>query len=113
MMHGGPMRRLAEAGEEKPRNTREVIMRLAGYLLPHKWALVGVLFFVLTSAASQGLGPILTGRAVDELIANKDTTGLDITMVILIAVYLVGWLGTRYQIYLMGKLSQEILAGLR
>ncbi|MBI4926584.1 MAG: ABC transporter ATP-binding protein [Anaerolineae bacterium] len=113
MMHGGPMRRLAEAGEEKPRNTREVIMRLAGYLLPHKWALVGVLFFVLISAASQGLGPILTGRAVDELIANKDTTGLAITMVILIAVYLVGWLGTRYQIYLMGKLSQEILAGLR
>jgi len=102
-----------EMPEEKARNRTQVVLRLVRLLSPYR-RLVGFSFIlVLVSAASQGMGPFLIGRALDELISTGDKAGLAWTMGWLAIVYLAGMLATRFQIFYISKATQNLLADLR
>ena len=111
MMHG--MRRIAETEEEQAQDTAKVVWRLVKYLTPYKKYIAAALLLVLVSAASQGLGPMLIGRAIDGAISDGDKTGLLWISLALVGVYLVGMLAMRFQIYAMSVASQKVLADLR
>ncbi len=111
-MHG-PMRQLREQEDEKVVDRSGVVLRLLRLLKPYR-LLVGLsLALVLINAASQGAAPFLIGRAVDEMISTSNRSGLAQTMLLLAVVYLAGMVATRYQIFLMAKVGQSLLAGLR
>jgi ATP-binding cassette, subfamily B, multidrug efflux pump len=111
-MMRGP-RHLAEMPEEKAKNQRAVVGRLLGLLRPY-WAIgLAALGLVAISGAAQGLGPFLIGRAIDVFIAQNDPQGLATTMLLLAATFLVGTVATRYQIFMLSKLGQDLLAELR
>ncbi len=112
MVHGG-MRRIAELPEEKAKNQTRVVRRLVALMKPYRRAVAGALVFILISAGSQASGPALIGRAVDQFIARSDIPGLSRTMLALLAVYLVGMLAMRFQIYLIASIGQRVLARLR
>jgi len=112
MMHG-PMRMIASLPEEKAQDRRRVAYRLIQLLAPYRLTLLGVIFFTILSAASQGAGPLLIGRAVDGVVSGGDLRNLLWTGGLLLIVYAAGWISTRYQIYLMGKIGQQVLASLR
>lgn len=111
MMHG--MRRIVQTEEEQAHDQGKVIWRLVGYLRPYWGFVLGSLVLIVLSAGGQAAGPYLIGRSVDQFIIAGDRTGLAQTMGILFAVYLVGMVAMRFQIYLMGIASQRVLADLR
>ena len=112
MMHGG-MRRVAQTEEEHAIDTKTVVWRMVQYLAPYKKHVVTALVLVVISAISQGLGPMLIGRAIDGAIIEGDKSGLLGIIIALIAVYTAGMLAMRFQIYLMSIAGQKVLADLR
>jgi ATP-binding cassette, subfamily B, multidrug efflux pump len=112
MMHGG-MQRIAQTADEHAKNRSVVIRRLVQLLKPY-WVMVAVsLLMVAASAASQGAAPFLIGRAIDQFVSKGNSAGLGVTMLLLAGVYAVGMLATRFQIFWMSKVGQQLLADLR
>lgn len=111
-MRGG-FNRLAEGSEEKAKNQSAVLRRLLALLSPYWLQITLAMLFVVVSAASQGLSPILIGRAIDVFITANDPAGLGVTMLLLGGVYVAGMFATRFQIYLLAKMGQNLLADLR
>lgn len=111
MRHG--MRQVAETEQEQAENQSRVLLRLLKRIRPYWLSLTGVLAMLVISAVMTALGPILIGRATDLFITAGDRTGLARTMIFLIVVYGVGMLATRFQIYWMSWVGQNLLADLR
>lgn len=99
--------------DEKPKSTVQVVMRLVRLLKPYTKELSITIVLVILSAISQGLGPFLTGMAVDRFITKGDAAGLTWVMLALLVVYIVGALATRWQVLLMAATGQKLLADLR
>ncbi len=111
MMHG--MQRVAQTEEEHAQNTGQVVWRLVKYLSPYKKYVAAAFILVLVNAASQGLGPMLIGRAIDGAISQGDKAGLLKTVLALLGVYTIGMFAMRFQIYTMSTAGQKVLADLR
>jgi ATP-binding cassette, subfamily B, multidrug efflux pump len=112
-MFHGPMRHIAQTEEEKAQDRRQVVLRLLSLLAPYKRYALGVMILVLVSAASQGAGPWMIGRAVDSLFDPAGQAEFGRSMIALFIIFLIGMLATRYQIFLMAWVGQKILADLR
>jgi len=112
-MMGHGMRRIVESPEEQAQNRGEVVSRLLQAMQPYWLHLIGALLLIMVNAASQAIGPILIGRAIDHFITGKDFTGLSRIMLVLVGVYLAGMLSMRFQIYLMSWTGQQVLRDLR
>jgi ATP-binding cassette subfamily B multidrug efflux pump len=113
MGHGPGMRFIAETPEERARQRSKVLTRLVRMLRPYWLMVLGSFILVLVSAASQAAGPMLIGRAVDDVLAAKDKVRLIWIVLALLGTYLAGMLATRYQIYLMSWAGQRVLAEMR
>ncbi len=74
--------------------------------------LVSILLLIATIIGSSIL-PLLTKKAIDINIANKDTHGLFITTVIFIGFALFNILFSYFRIFVTGKISQKILFNIR
>ncbi|MBA2681391.1 MAG: ABC transporter ATP-binding protein, partial [Ktedonobacteraceae bacterium] len=94
-------------------NTGAVLGRLLRYLAPFRVQLIGALALVIISAATQAAGPALIGVAVDSFIIHKDPAGLTREMLLLLAIYGVGFGAQAGQTYLIGTVGQRFLAQLR
>ncbi|QIN85084.1 ATP-binding cassette domain-containing protein [Rubrobacter tropicus] len=68
---------------------------------------------VVLGAVAQAGGPWLIGRAIDLYILEGDFAGLSRTMLLLLAVYAVGTVASRGQVFGVGSVSQRLLASLR
>jgi ATP-binding cassette subfamily B multidrug efflux pump len=103
----------APGAEERVSNTGAVLRRLLRYLSPFRLQLSGALVLVIVYALVQAAGPALIGRAIDVYIVQKDVVGLGQTMLLLLGVYLVGYVVQSGQGYLVGSVGQRFLANLR
>jgi len=101
------------AEPEIARDRRATFRRIMGELAPFRTSLFGILALIVVSAAAQAAGPYLVGRAIDTNIGARDLGGLARTMLLLLAVYLVGTLAQRSQIFQIGNTGQRVLANLR
>ena len=113
MGHGPGMRFMAETPEERARYRSKVLTRLVRMLRPYWVMVLGSFILVLVSAASQAAGPMLIGRAVDDVLGTKDKVRLIWIVLGLLGTYLAGMLATRYQFYLMSLAGQRVLAEMR
>ncbi|HEV2742427.1 MAG TPA: ABC transporter transmembrane domain-containing protein, partial [Rubrobacter sp.] len=68
---------------------------------------------VVLGAVAQAGGPWLIGRAIDLYILEGDATGLARTMLFLLAIYALGTVASRGQVYGVGAVAQRLLASLR
>ncbi len=68
---------------------------------------------VVLGAVSQAGGPWLIGRAIDLYILEGDAAGLTRTMLYLLAIYALGTVASRGQVYGIGAVAQRLLASLR
>ena len=68
---------------------------------------------VVLGAVAQAGGPWLIGRAIDRHILEGDAAGLARTMVMLLAIYALGTVASRGQVYGIGSVAQRLLASLR
>ncbi len=88
-------------------------MRLLGELQPYGRTLVGAAALILVVAVCQALGPWLVSRAIDVNVARHDGRGLVVTIAVMAAVYVMGALAQRIQIFVIGTIGQRVLAELR
>ena len=102
------------AGRQAWRRLRSpTTRRLLGELRPYRRALLLILLLVLLGAGAQAAGPWLIGRAIDRYILRRDRTGLALSMLALLATYVIGSLATRGQVYQVGRVGQSVIASLR
>jgi len=112
-MMRGPMHGLSHAIDEKPQDTLKVAAKLLSYLKPYTKQIILAMVMVLLSGATQGAGPFITGKAIDQYISKGDAKGLAVLMILLLLVYALGSITARWQIMLLAKAGQNVLADLR
>lgn len=98
---------------ESARDTRSAVARLAAYLAPYRWQLVGAGLLVLVSTATGLVGPALLGGAIDQYIVPRDLRGLVQGASVLLAIYLLGGLASIGQELIMVKMGQRLVADIR
>ncbi|HMP40896.1 MAG TPA: ABC transporter ATP-binding protein [Roseiflexaceae bacterium] len=104
---------MAELPQERATQADRTARRLLAYLRPHSARLGLVLLLALAAAATQALGPVLIGVAIDDAIAGGDGDTLNRTMLLLLLTYLIGAVASRYQFLYMGEIGQRTLAYMR
>lgn len=102
-----------EISEETASSQGAVLRRLLTYLRPFRGAMWLSLGCIVIMAVSQAAAPALIGRAVDEYIARSNSDGLTQIMLLLLVVYVVGFLARAGSVYLIGSIGQRFLAFLR
>jgi ATP-binding cassette subfamily B multidrug efflux pump len=128
MMFGGHRGLAREV--TKPTDVGKTLRRLLQYFRPFWGLLVAAGVLVIVSTALQLAAPYLTGIAVDQFIASGDqprpvwlawllpqdtdrTSGLTVTMLLLLGTYLLNWAATASQFYLMTLAGQRVLLHMR
>ena len=89
------------------------VRRLFGDATAYRGELLLALGATVLGAATQAAAPWLVSQAIDRDILNGNTPGLARTLAGLLAVYVVGTLATRAQIFQVGSVGQRLLASLR
>jgi ATP-binding cassette, subfamily B, multidrug efflux pump len=107
------MRVRTETAEERARHRGATARRLIGEVAPYRARIAVGFGFIVIGAAAQAAGPYLIGRAIDQAILRGDRGGLTRIMLALLAVYVVGALATRGQVFQVGAIGQQVLASLR
>ncbi len=113
-MHAG-FGRLAELADQAPAvRSGDTLRGFLAYLRPHARAVALACVFVIAGTASQALGPAIIGRAVDRyLVPGADPSGLRTSMLLLLAVYVLGFVGFAGQVLIIGAIGQRVLARMR
>src|SRR3954451_23577671 len=107
------MRGIPQTTEERARQRGATARRLVGEMAPYRASILIGFGFIVVGAAAQAAGPLLIGRAIDHAILRGDPAGLTRLMLALLAVYIVGALATRGQVFQVGAIGQRVLASLR
>ena len=114
-MAGASLKSLAK--DDHPVSSREVVLRLWGYLLPYRRDVFWGSVWVVISAASAAATPALTGRIINLATEAAATGGsariLAAPGAALVVLAIVGWLGQRQQILLLGTAGQRAVYDLR
>ena len=98
---------------ERAQDPRGALLRLGGYLLPYRSALIAVLAMVVVATLMELLGPWLFGLAIDRFIRPADRAGLIRLVLLLLAIYATDWVTQYGQQYVMASVSQSVLRVLR
>ncbi len=139
-MFGGRHMRGLTQETSKPVEVGQALRRLLGYFRPFRGLLAVVTVLVIASTLLQLAAPYLTGVAVDQFIAPpvdeqprpawlewllpalglvegpqdvSRSTGLTVTMLLLLGTYLLNWAATAGQFYLMTLAGQRVLLHMR
>ncbi len=113
MRRPGSIEAMAETTVQRAADRAGVARRLLREIAPFKKPVWTAMIFVVISAAGQSLAPWLVGHAIDRNIGSRDTSGLALSMGLLLAVYAASATAQRMQSRLIGGTGQRILASMR
>jgi ATP-binding cassette subfamily B protein len=89
------------------------VKRFLPLMKPETGLIVVALLAMLISTGTSLVGPVIIGRSVDTYVRLKDSRGLLIAALVLMAVYLVGVVFSYTQIRTMGGVGRRVLFSLR
>jgi ABC-type multidrug transport system fused ATPase/permease subunit len=95
------------------RSLRVAVKRFTPFIGPERGRLALAVVAMLTSAGATLVGPVIIGHAVDTYVRLKDPHGLLVSALLLLAVYLVGIVGSYSQILTMGGVGRRVLWSVR
>jgi ATP-binding cassette subfamily B protein len=95
------------------RSLRAAIERFVPLIVPERGLLAIAVAAMLVSSGATLIGPVIIGRAVDTYVRLKDSQGLLLSSVLLVAVYAVGIVASYTQIRTMGGVGRRVLFSLR
>jgi ATP-binding cassette subfamily B protein len=75
-MHGGAWFMSMRSGDEKPKVTRELLLRVLEYAKPYWWHIGGMLLTILASSALSVVTPLIFRQLIDNILPNKDLNKL-------------------------------------
>src|SRR3989442_1085201 len=99
--------------EAQVQRSGATVRRLLGEATAYRGELLLALGSTVLGAATQAAAPWLVSQAIDNDFLNGNTPGLARSLAGLLAVYAVGTLATRAQIFQVGSVGQRLLASLR
>ena len=97
----------------KPKNQKQTLLRIYGYLRIQKLELTSVVIFVIISTILSLVGPFLIGKTIDDYIVKLDVSGAIRMSLILAAVYIASSLLTWLQTFVMIRVSQKTIRRIR
>jgi ATP-binding cassette, subfamily B, bacterial len=89
------------------------VKRFLPLMKPETGLVVVALLAMAISTGASLVGPIMIGRGIDTFVRLKDSHGLLVTSMVLMAVYLVGVVASYTQIRTMGGVGRRVLFSLR
>src|SRR5580704_3497802 len=89
------------------------VQRFVPLMKPETGLIVVALAAMLVSTTTYLIGPVIIARGVDTYVRLRDTRGLLIASLVLMAVYLVGVASSYVQIRTMGGVGRRVLFSLR
>ncbi len=95
------------------RSLRAGIKRFAPLIVPERGPLAVAVAAMLVSSGATLVGPVIIGRAIDTYVHLKDSRGLLLSSVFLLAVYVIGVVASYSQIRTMGGVGRRVLFSLR
>jgi ATP-binding cassette subfamily B protein len=98
-------------GTKRP--LRVAVKRFIPLIVPERAHIAVAVGAMLVSSGATLVGPVIIARAVDTYVRLKDTRGLLLSAVLLLAVYLIGVAGSYTQILTMGGVGRRVLFGVR
>jgi ATP-binding cassette subfamily B protein len=91
----------------------KLLLRLLRFLRPYRWLVALSVFLLLAVAGFELVGPLLTKRAIDVNIANRDVSGLIQTVILYFILLIIGLSAHFSQIYLTQWVGQKAVYDLR
>ena len=76
MWHGGGWFMYMRSGDEKPKVTRDLLLRVLSYARGYWWHIGGMLVTILLTTGLSLLTPLIFRRMIDVVIPQKDMNGL-------------------------------------
>jgi ATP-binding cassette, subfamily B, bacterial len=76
MWHGGGWFMYMRSGDEKPKLTRELLLRVLAYARPYWWHLAGMLVTILISTGVSLVGPLIFRQMIDVVLPSKNINQL-------------------------------------
>ena len=115
---GGPPPPMARAGRltgpiVKPKNQKQTLLRIWGYLRIQRLELISVVIFVIISTLLSLVGPYLIGKTIDDYIVKFDVSGAIRMALILAGIYTASSFLTWAQQFVMIRVSQKTIRRLR
>ena len=95
------------------RSMRAGVNRFVPLVVPERGPLAVAVAAMLVGSAATLIGPVIIGRAVDTFVRLKDSRGLLLSSVLLLAVYVVGVAASYTQIRTMGGVGRRVLFSVR
>jgi ATP-binding cassette subfamily B protein len=71
-LHGGGLKGMVNAPDEKPKITRSLLKRVLYYAGPYRWLMLGMLLLILASTGLGLLSPLIMRDLIDHTIPSKD-----------------------------------------
>jgi ATP-binding cassette subfamily B protein len=71
-LHGGGLKGMVNAPDEKPKITRSLLKRVLYYAGPYRWLMVGMLLLILAGTGLGLLSPLIMRDMIDHAIPSKD-----------------------------------------
>ncbi len=72
MWHGGSMFMAMRAGDQKPKLTRELLLRVLSYARPYWRGITGMLVLILLSTGVSLISPLIFRTMIDQVLPQKD-----------------------------------------
>jgi ATP-binding cassette subfamily B protein len=94
-------------------SVRAGMQRLLPHMAGERANVITAVIAMLISSGATLVAPVIIGHAIDTYVRLKDTQGLVRSSLTLLAVYLVGIVGSYTQIRTMGGVGRRVLFGLR
>lgn len=95
------------------RSLRAGIKRFAPLIVPERRHLAVAVAAMLVGSGATLLGPLIIGHGIDTYVRLKDSRGLLLSSVLLLAVYVIGVVASYSQIRTMGGVGRRVLFSLR
>lgn len=97
----------------KPKNQKQTLLRIWGYLRIQRAELISVVIFVIISTLLSLVGPYMIGKTIDDYIVKFDVSGAIRMALILAVVYTASSFLTWAQQFVMIRVSQKTIRRLR
>ena len=72
MWRGGGWFMAMRSGDEKPKVTRELLLRVLAYARPYWWHIAGMLVTILIGTGLSLVGPLIFRHLIDVVLPSKD-----------------------------------------
>ena len=99
--------------DEKPKITRQLLLRVLQYAAPYRWHLVGMLLMILSSAGLSLITPLVLRDLIDHTIPQKDLPRLGMLALVLLLLPAVNGLINVIQRRLNATVGEGVIFDLR